>query len=1165
VAAEINQLSEEGGTPLTLACELDNVDLIEKMIALQADPTIKRKDGISAIEVAIKRDCVSVVRCLLKYVALTPHAIDTVAREGSVEMLTLLSSLPAFYSHRNSYNDSAFHTSIRYGNLAGALFIVANTNDPLYLSAENDGKETAFSLAAALGAWKLIRALLKKQAVSNANIISSLPSLLRIEYSETLKEIFNICQLDADSLKKYALMAAQAGNYLALSYIFVPLKVQLGTLIGPNGWRIPHYLAKSDGLTLFRTMIVNEGNFLQPLPKEEGKTLAYIAASNKSKRVLRVILQQMKKENVTLERHFKDRHLFYAVIQSVSLKSVHMFLEAFDNRRKELVNVPLDASGLRPIHLAAKMGSLGLIKFFISEKADVIAIDANEENALCHALRASATPIINHLLEEYGTSLVTPQAILMAASQESDENFDLLMKLKQLPDQDKMDHALALAVQQGKTKAINRLRKQGAIFNSVENEGITPLLIATDVFAAAIQKKENLAAVVSAINASSLNEPIQMQYNDEVIWGTPFQLLLRIHKKAISAHTVAILLQRADLDPNVSDSDGNTLAHLLLSADIFPALAKPINWALTNKKKESPLQIAAGNASQRTLLGVLEELKRLNLLHLINSTNYLGRTPIYDAMDGNKEANIKLLIEYGADLNCYDDHLITPLIFACVKLSLSLEVIKLLLNAGADPNKNGTFEQVSPLHIAIGMKKDEITRCLLFNGASCQTILSKNFDLVHEAAKSGNTKLLRLFVAKGLDIYSRDRKGMLPIHHASLHGETETVKALLAMQKEMLNAAVEPLEEPNHKVESEEEDRRTKFREGATPLILAALQNKPATMQFLLKRNPDVEVQTKQGVNALSASASHGSKVTLDMFLPYRLTRNPKAICSALGKAIANDNLDIVISFYERSVPINAEIVDGFIGIQLAALYNSLLATQWLLQQGADPFVPGPTGEDALQLSAANDSWAQFNLLLEFVEPNLDELRSDRETLLHTASKAGKLMHVMLLLSHYASLNIKDSRGNLPIHLAVQKGHASVARMLLACGADSSAKTPNGKALHELVPVGNQTMQKAIQDYASALEASRKMQDSQLHFAVRYKNPQAVLLQTHLMDVDQVNGEGKTALHIAVEMDQEDSCLHLLQAGANVNAKDGAGRTPLSIARTKKLALTELLMSAGAK
>lgn len=1246
VAAEINQLSEEGGTPLTLACELDSAELVAKMISLNADPKIKRQDGVSATTVAIRRDCIPVVACLLKHVTPSAYDFETVAKEGSVGMIKLVASLPAFYTHRSTYKDTTLHSAMRFGNLPGALFIATTCNDATYLSAENEGKETAFSLAAALGAWDLIEELIKKKSVSKQTIAASMQQLLKADYNPYLKQLFDLYKFDAKDLKIYAQMAAQAGNHQALSFIFVPLQVNLDAIVGPNDWRIAHYLAKSDGLALFRTTIIRNKNFLQPLQKEDGKTLLYIAGLNRSLRVLRLILEQMKKGNVSLERHYKDRHLFYAVLQSGSIQCVRIFLEIYQEKKKELANTVLDGSGLRPVHLAAKMGSLGTVKLLIGEGADPKAVDGNGDNALCHAFKASATATVNYLLKEFGSALITSQALLVAASQRLQSHLELLMKLN--PSQEILNQSLFLAVQACDTMAFTRLQASGATFNFVRNDGMTSLLLASATgqsallslilkdktlthtfvngnnalheaarnrqihcvnilmaagyqnvanqkgksalelsgnsqglkllvtkreaytksvteFATLVLKKENVPKLVSEINASPLNEPIQIEYDDEIIWGTPFQLLLRIHKKDISVNDIKLILQREDLDPNLHDSDGNTLAHLLLRADIFPKVHQPVNWTLTNKEKEIPLHVAARFCSLKTFQLVLADLVRLNLLHLVNATDRLGRTPIFDAVDARKEANIKLLANAGAFLDHYDYHLMTPLIVSCINPTPSLAIIKLILSLGADPNQIGTIKRVSPLQVAVGMDRDEIARCLLFNGANCQVTARGNTNLVHATAQSGNSHLLRLFVAKGLSIDSRDDNGLFPIHHAAFSGETDMVKAVLSMQRNMLNAAVERPKEHMQKVEKEDSEQAAKYMEGATPLFLSAAHNKPETMQFLLKQQANTETETKQNSNVLSFVASKGSKSTLDLFLPYKLSRDPKIICKALGQAIAGDNLDIVIPLYDRGVPINAEIINGFTGIQLAAQQGSLLSTQWLLQNGAEALLPGPTGEDALQLSAANDSWSQFSLILEYVEPDLNELRNNRETLLHTTTKAGNLMHVMLLLSHQASINIKDSRGNLPIHWAVQNGHANVAHLLLACGADVSEKAPNGKSLQELVPVNDKAMQKVIQDFALALSQSAKKQDSQLHFAVRCKNPQAVLLQTHLQAVDKTNAEGATALHIAVEMDQEDSCMHLVLAGANVSAKDKAGRTPLSIAKAKNTALVEMLVQAGAK
>src|SRR5690606_21894848 len=106
----INNMNKEMGTPLMLACELDSADLIEKMLSMRADPRPARRDGVTAMEIGIRRNCIAVVDLLFKQgIDLSPQAIEIAAKQGSVEMLELLVSHPIFYAYQNGYRDTALH------------------------------------------------------------------------------------------------------------------------------------------------------------------------------------------------------------------------------------------------------------------------------------------------------------------------------------------------------------------------------------------------------------------------------------------------------------------------------------------------------------------------------------------------------------------------------------------------------------------------------------------------------------------------------------------------------------------------------------------------------------------------------------------------------------------------------------------------------------------------------------------------------------------------------------------------------------------------------------------------------------------------------------------------------------------------------------------------
>lgn len=1220
----INQLCEEG-TPLMMACELDSVELVEKMIKLNADPKIKRRDELTALEIAILRNCKPIVECLMKFVEPSANAIETVAKQGSIEIFQHFASKSFFLNYRSPYQDTVLHFALRFGNLAGASLIVQNCNDIHLLTTENIGKESPFSLALGLNAWDFIEVLFKKNAINRNMVVANIEVFFKSEYNLLMNKIFDLCLFNQEELKKYALTAAQAGNYQALSLLFLPKKVNLESIEGPNGWRLPHYMAQCDGINLFKGAVFKEKNYLQPLPKEKNKTLPYIAALNKSVRILRFILEQMRKENIPLSSHFDNKHLFHAIIQGGSLKCVRTLLDTYNDRKKELVNVSLDETGMRPIHLAAKMCTLGILKLLIKEGADIESQDKNGNNVLVYALRTGSEKIITFLLREYNDQLFSGQVLYTACLHPLANTFMHLEKFNFT--QDHYYEALFIAVQDHNEKAFQKLRQKGAAWDFDDKDSMIPILFlmacrsgqnailkdllsnktlqakvpnalleaaqnghthtvnmlmhagyeidknvhcftkeyATlrllindrEAYVKGILQFQNLLVaakendfdkVINAIEKNALNEPIQIEYENNLIWGTPFQLFLRIHCNLIKHDSIRCILKREDLDPNIQDCDGNTIAHLLLQADIFPYLHKSINWTIVNHEKQNPLHFAAQYASSKVLKLLLEELKRLNQSCLVDAVDQYEKTPIFHSIETSKEPNVEILIKNGACLNIYDCFLQTPLIIAMAATN-SLSTVKLLLTSGANPNQVGTPHRLAPIQISMDYNRDEIGRSLLFHHAHCHVTYKNNWTLLHGAANMNKIDLLRLFIAKGLSLEVRDDEGMLPIHYASIYGNEEIVKTILSMHKEMLEA---PMEIAKNNAASAEI--------GATPLLLAAGRNQTGMIQYLLKENANIEAQTKYDLNILSYGAM-ASKSTLEQFAGYKIMKDPKLLCSALQMAIRDDNIDVVKYIYNKGIPINSDIMFEHNGIQLAARHGSLLTSLWLLQKAADPFQPCPTGEDSLQLAAGNDSISQFSAMIDFIAPDLDELRNNRETLLHTAAKAGKLSHVAFLLKNFANINVKDDKGNLPIHLAARNGHSSVVSLLLACGADFTSKSANGKELHEIIGNEDEKTKKILNEFKTVYAVSTKKQESQLHIAVRCRNSLAVLLLSHLGEADKANSEGATPLHIAAEMGQSDSCIHLMSSGANVNAWDLHALTPLAYAKNPEI--QELIKRAG--
>ena len=183
----------------------------------------------------------------------------------------------------------------------------------------------------------------------------------------------------------------------------------------------------------------------------------------------------------------------------------------------------------------------------------------------------------------------------------------------------------------------------------------------------------------------------------------------------------------------------------------------------------------------------------INLKNQFNRRNNDGETPLHLAIIHRNIEMCELLIEGGADVNVTDGDGGTPLHYATkrghtvqlptaiiqVLIAVDTEIVKLLINAGADVNKED--DGYTALHFATDMGHTEIVKLLINAGADVNIKDGPAYGRtpLHYATYKGYTEIVQLLIDAGVNVNIKDGHGRTPLHMASNMEHKEIVKLLI--------------------------------------------------------------------------------------------------------------------------------------------------------------------------------------------------------------------------------------------------------------------------------------------------------------------------------------------------------------------------------------------------
>lgn len=300
---------------------------------------------------------------------------------------------------------------------------------------------------------------------------------------------------------------------------------------------------------------------------------------------------------------------------------------------------------------------------------------------------------------------------------------------------------------------------------------------------------------------------------------------------------------------------------------------------------------------------------------------------------------------------------------------------------------------------------------------------------------------------------------------------------------------------------------------------------------------------------------------------------------SPLAEAARRGDVASVQNLLRQEVDVNGWDAGGTAALHWAVHLGDQALVELLLDAGADINAANRYGQAPIHIAVQQHDAAMVKRLLA-AGADKEKVDGAGETALLTAARLGDAPIVDELLAAGAAIEARDlDYGQTPLMLAVRQEHKSVVQRLLQAGADVNAQSYAGE-LQKLVfpsdvPVGTS---QGVGINRSGLP-DRGMRypitgtKTPLLFATRQGNLELTRMLVEAGgDIEQADVNGITPLINAIlnhsvvninrtgKSDHLKIALYLVEQGANVNAMDWYGQTPLWAAvdiRNLEFAVTE--------
>ncbi len=470
---------------------------------------------------------------------------------------------------------------------------------------------------------------------------------------------------------------------------------------------------------------------------------------------------------------------------------------------------------------------------------------------------------------------------------------------------------------------------------------------------------------------------------------------------------ITTVLLEAGVDVNAKDSKEKTPLHLAAlhhSPSLAVLLRAGANVDAMDGKADTPLHYAVRKSSDCGFAAFLNENAAIDIVEreahakrttesivalieagaTVDSVNYRGRTPLFEAVYWSNKAAVKMLIEKGADVNFPVDfaHGVlneatkgeTPLHTAAQRASL--EIMAILLEAGGVIEAQTELGKKKPIAYAIRKRRMEMVEYLMKRGAESPDLID------YTSPNNAWAKAEQWYKGVLKSDTSQDKPDEKErLCRVVRQREENTLSILLRKRKTNINA-------PD--------------KHGYAAIHWAALEGNIEMLKALLDAGADLESRTEKGCFPLYFSTWR-----------YMLNKKRKAKSLPIEREATLDAMRFLI---ERGANVNAVNQFGCALLHTAAMNGEIEIMAALLDNGAD-----------IELGDNLDRTPLFHAVL---------------------AQSRSLEGVKFLIDHGAKINVRDKEyGRTPLHWAAVRRAIKIANYLIGVGGTPILRDNNGRTV----------------------------------------------------------------------------------------------------------------------